>query len=75
MSSTQVFFLPNFFFFYSSTAYSIYSPSLPATIEADPRFGYTVDLIYDGIVDLVIDKTTLPTIVLTDDQVSRSIID
>jgi len=56
----------------SSIAYSSYSPALPETIAADPRFGYSVDLIYDGIINLDIDKTTLPTIILTDDKVSLS---
>ena len=41
---------------------------MPAIIEIDPRFGTAVDLILDGIVDLVVDKPSLPTLVLVDDQ-------
>ena len=41
---------------------------MPAIIEIDPRFGTAVDLILDGIVDLVVDKSSLPTLVLFDDQ-------
>ncbi len=58
--------------FHSSTAYSSYSPALPATIAADPRFGYTVDLIFDGIINIDMDKTTLPTIILRDEKVLTS---
>ncbi len=51
------------------SGFATYSPVLPAAIGIDPRFGPgSVDMILDGIVDLEVDKTSLPTLILMDDQ-------
>ncbi len=42
-------------------AFASYNPTLPGTISIDPRFfNSTVDLILDGIINLVFDNTSPP---------------
>ena len=48
--------------------FATYSPELPKTIDIHPYFGSTLDLILDAIIDDDVEKTSLPSLVLTDDH-------